>query len=155
VAEVLQDCGASDVQAVLVGGPSGKLIDTSQLQRQLSFEDLPTGGAFTVFNQSRDMVEAARQYTRFFAHESCGFCTPCRVGCGQLVDTAERLVKGQASERDIIRLKDMAELMRHWSHCGLGQTAANPLMDVIQHFPDQVTRRLASDAHAVDLDAIA
>ncbi|RTL29731.1 MAG: NADP oxidoreductase [Burkholderiales bacterium] len=155
VAEILQDCGASDVQAVLVGGPSGKLIDTSQLQRQLSFEDLPTGGAFTVFNRSRDMVEVARQYTRFFAHESCGFCTPCRVGCGQLVDTAERLVKGQASERDIIRLKDMAELMRHWSHCGLGQTAANPLMDVIQHFPDQVTRRLTDNAHAVDLDAIA
>lgn len=155
VAEILQDCGASDVHAVLVGGPSGKLIDASQLQRQLSFEDLPTGGAFTVFSRSRDMVEVARQYTRFFAHESCGFCTPCRVGCGQLVDTAERLVKGQASERDIIRLKDMAELMRHWSHCGLGQTAANPLMDVIQHFPDQVTRRLTSDAHAVDLDAIA
>lgn len=155
VAEVLQDCGACDVQAVLVGGPSGKLIDTSQLQRQLSYEDLPTGGAFTVFNQSRDMVEVARQYTRFFAHESCGFCTPCRVGCGQLVDTAERLVKGQASERDIIRLKDMAELMRQWSHCGLGQTAAHPLMDVIQHFPDQVARRLTNDARAFDLDAIA
>ncbi|MBI5926959.1 MAG: NAD(P)H-dependent oxidoreductase subunit E [Aquabacterium sp.] len=152
VAEVLRDCGALDVQAVLVGGPSGKLIDASQLQRQISFEDLPTGGAFTVFNQTRDMLDTARQYTRFFAHESCGFCTPCRVGCGQLVETAERLVHGHASARDIDRLKETAELMRHLSHCGLGQTAAHPLMDVIAHFPDQVNRRLVPDEQAFDLD---
>ncbi|HEX5356884.1 MAG TPA: NAD(P)H-dependent oxidoreductase subunit E [Aquabacterium sp.] len=152
VAEVLRDCGALDVQAVLVGGPSGKLIDAAQLQRQISFEDLPTGGAFTVFNQTRDMVDVARQYTRFFAHESCGFCTPCRVGCGQLVETAERLVQGHASQRDIERLKETAELMRHLSHCGLGQTAAHPLMDVIAHFPDQVNQRLVPDEQAFDLN---
>ncbi|TAK93336.1 MAG: NADP oxidoreductase [Aquabacterium sp.] len=156
VAEVLSDCGAQDVQAVLVGGPSGKLIDATQLpqrQRQISFEDLPTGGAFTVFNQTRDMVDVARQYTRFFAHESCGFCTPCRVGCGQLLETAERLMQGHASQRDIVRLQETAELMHRYSHCGLGQTAAHPLMDVIAHFPDQIKRKLAADEQAFDLDA--
>ncbi|MBI3384302.1 MAG: NAD(P)H-dependent oxidoreductase subunit E [Aquabacterium sp.] len=153
VAEVLADSGATDVQAVLVGGPSGKLIDASQLQRQISFEDLPTGGAFTVFNRSRDMVDVATQYTRFFAHESCGFCTPCRVGCGQLLETAERLITGHASPWDITRLKETASLMQHHSHCGLGQTAAHPLLDVIQHFPDQVERRLVPDEQAFDLDA--
>lgn len=153
VAEVLADSGATDVQAVLVGGPSGKLIDASQLQRQISFEDLPTGGAFTVFNRSRDMVDLAVQYTRFFAHESCGFCTPCRVGCGQLVETAERLISGHASASDITRLKETASLMQHHSHCGLGQTAAHPLLDVIQHFPDQIDRRLVPDEQAFDLDA--
>ncbi len=153
VAEVLADSGATDVQAVLVGGPSGKLIDASQLQRQISFEDLPTGGAFTVFNRSRDMVDVAAQYTRFFAHESCGFCTPCRVGCGQLVETAERLIGGHASASDINRLKETASLMQHHSHCGLGQTAAHPLLDVIQHFPDQIDRRLVPDEQAFDLDA--
>lgn len=156
VAEVLSDCGAQDVQAVLVGGPSGKLIDATQLpqqQRQISFEDLPTGGAFTVFNQTRDMVDVARQYTRFFAHESCGFCTPCRVGCGQLQETAERLMQGHASQRDIVRLQETAELMHRYSHCGLGQTAAHPLMDVIAYFPDQIRRKLVPDDQAFDLDA--
>ena len=153
VAQVLADCGAQDVQAVLVGGPSGKLIDASQLQRQISFEDLPTGGAFTVFNRSRDMVDVAHQYTHFFANESCGFCTPCRVGCGQLVETADRLMNGHASQNDIDRLQDTGHLMQRTSHCGLGQTAAHPLLDVIAHFPDQVQRRLVSRHRAFDLDA--
>jgi [NiFe] hydrogenase diaphorase moiety large subunit len=153
VAEVLQDAGAHDVQAVLVGGPSGKLIDASQLQRQISFEDLPTGGAFTVFNHSRDMLDVARQYTHFFAHESCGFCTPCRVGCVQLVDTADRLMSGHAGPHDLERLRDTGALMQRLSHCGLGQTAAHPLLDVLAHFPEQVERRLVPDLHAFDLDA--
>ena len=153
VADVLQDAGAHDVQAVLVGGPSGKLIDASQLQRQISFEDLPTGGAFTVFNHSRDMLDVARQYTHFFAHESCGFCTPCRVGCVQLVDTADRLMSGHAGPHDLERLRDTGALMQRLSHCGLGQTAAHPLLDVLAHFPEQVERRLVPDLHAFDLDA--
>ncbi len=152
VAEVLEDAGATDVQAVLVGGPSGHCIDAGQLQRQISFEDLPTGGAFTVFNRSRDMVDTARQYTHFFASESCGFCTPCRVGCGQLVETADRLVRGHASQVDIDRLKDTAAIMKQMSHCGLGQTAANPLLDVLAHFPEQVQTRLRSPLDAFDLE---
>ncbi len=153
VAEVLNLCGASQVQAVLVGGPSGKLIDAGQLHRRISFEDLPTGGAFTVFNTQRDMLEVARQYTHFFAHESCGFCTPCRVGCGQLVETADRLVAGHASEIDVQRLKETGELMQRASHCGLGQTAAHPLLDVLAHFPEQVRSRLVPAQQAFDLNA--
>ena len=157
VAQVLDwagvDATQADVQAVLVGGPSGKLIDASQLQRQISFEDLPTGGAFTVFNRRRDLLDVARQYTHFFANESCGFCTPCRVGCGQLVETADRLVRGHASQRDVDRLVETGHLMHAMSHCGLGQTAANPLLDVLAHFPEQVQRRLVDDAEAFDLDA--
>jgi [NiFe] hydrogenase diaphorase moiety large subunit len=153
VAEVLADAGAQDVQAVLVGGPSGKLIDAGQLERRIAFEDLPTGGAFTVFNGQRDMVDIARQYTAFFAHESCGFCTPCRVGCVQLLDTAERLLHGHASQRDIDRLRDTGALMQHASHCGLGQTAAHPLLDVLAHFPQAVEARLVPDEQAFDLEA--
>lgn len=152
VAEVLTEAGAKEVQAVLVGGPSGKLIDATQLQRQISFEDLPTGGAFTVFDTRRDLLDVARQYTHFFANESCGFCTPCRVGCGQLVETADRLMTGHASQRDVDRLIETGALMRHLSHCGLGQTAANPLLDVLAHFPQQISRRLVNDLQAFDLD---
>lgn len=153
VAQVLAWAGADDVQAVLVGGPSGKLIDASQLQRQISFEDLPTGGAFTVFDSSHDMLDVARQYTHFFANESCGFCTPCRVGCGQLVETADRLMSGHASQRDVDRLQDTGALMKAMSHCGLGQTAANPLLDVLAHFPTQISERLVNDLQAFNLDA--
>lgn len=157
VAEVLAGCGVTDiaaqVQAVLVGGPSGKLIDASQCQRRIAYEDLPTGGAFTVFGPQRDMLEVARQYTRFFAAESCGFCTPCRVGCVQLVDTADRLVQGHASTHDLDRLRDTADLMGRLSHCGLGQTAAHPLLDVLAHFPQAVLPRLVPDVRAFDLEA--
>lgn len=153
VADVLAECGADDVQAVLVGGPSGTLIDASQVHRQISFEDLPTGGAFTVFDSRRDLLDIARQYTHFFAHESCGFCTPCRVGCVQLADTADRLVQRHAGPRDVARLQETGRLMQRLSHCGLGQTAAHPLLDVIAHFPDQVQRQLVPDADAFDLAA--
>jgi [NiFe] hydrogenase diaphorase moiety large subunit len=142
VAQVLAMAGATDVQAVLVGGPSGHLIPASQAHRQLSFEDLPTGGAFTVFNQQRDLIEVARQYTHFFARESCGFCTPCRVGCGQLVKIADRLASHQASARDLAVLQETGELMGHLSHCGLGQTAAHPLLDVLQHFPQHMANSI-------------
>jgi NADH:ubiquinone oxidoreductase subunit F (NADH-binding) len=65
--------------------PSGICIDATEFGRRIAFEDLPTAGAFTVFDASRDMFEVARNYAHFFAHESCGFCTPCRVGTSMLV----------------------------------------------------------------------
>lgn len=150
VNELLSLCGAQDTQAVLVGGPSGQLIQAQEGHRTVAFEDLATGGAFTVFNITRDMVDIARQYTLFFVQESCGFCTPCRVGCMQLMDTADRLTSGHASQRDLDRLQDTAQLMQSWSHCGLGQTAAHPLLGLIRGFPDQVAARLQPDLHAFD-----
>lgn len=151
--EVLAWAGAHDVQAVLVGGPSGHLIPANHGQRALSFDDLPTGGAFTVFNRQRDVIDVARQYTHFFASESCGFCTPCRVGCGQLRTTADRLASGRASERDLAPLRELGHLMQHYSHCGLGQTAFHPLLDVLTHFNDRVVARLVPEARAFDLEA--
>jgi len=151
--EVLTWAGACDVQAVLVGGPSGHLIPADHHHRLLSYEDLPTGGAFTVFDRRRDLVDIARQYTHFFASESCGFCTPCRVGCGQLVDVADRLATGHASERDLLQLRELGGLMQRYSHCGLGQTAFHPLLDVVTHFGDRVAERLVPEARAFDLEA--
>ncbi|HNQ76109.1 MAG TPA: NAD(P)H-dependent oxidoreductase subunit E, partial [Pseudothauera hydrothermalis] len=80
VQRVLEDCGASDVQAVQVGGASGVTLAGYEFHRRIAFEDVPTAGAFMVFDSSRDMFEVARNFVHFFAHESCGFCTPCRVG---------------------------------------------------------------------------
>jgi hypothetical protein len=80
VRQVLEDCGATDSQAVQVSGPSGVCVATDEFNRRIAFEDLATAGAFMVFDESRDMFEVARNFAHFFAHESCGFCTPCRVG---------------------------------------------------------------------------
>ena len=82
--QVLADCGASDTHAVQVSGPSGTCVDAGEFGRAIAFEDLPTAGAFTVFDRSRDMFDVARAYVQFFAHESCGFCTPCRAGTSML-----------------------------------------------------------------------
>ena len=71
----------------------------------------------------------------------------------QLVDTADRLMSGHASPHDLERLRDTGALMQRLSHCGLGQTAAHPLLDVLAHFPEQVERRLVPSLHAFDLDA--
>jgi [NiFe] hydrogenase diaphorase moiety large subunit len=79
VRQVLEDCGATDTQAVQISGPSGICV-AAEFGRRIAFEDLATAGAFMVFDESRDMFEVARNFAHFFAHESCGFCTPCRVG---------------------------------------------------------------------------
>ncbi len=88
IEQVLQDCGATDVLGIQVGGPSGTFIGLDELQRTLAFEDLATGGSFIIFNQSRSILDIVKNFTHFFAHESCGFCTPCRVGTSLLKKTA-------------------------------------------------------------------
>ncbi len=80
VRQVLDDCGATDSQAVQISGPSGICVAAEEFDRRIAFEDLPTAGAFMIFDDTRDMFEVARNFAHFFAHESCGFCTPCRVG---------------------------------------------------------------------------
>jgi [NiFe] hydrogenase diaphorase moiety large subunit len=152
--EVLALCGATDVGAVLVGGPSGRLVPPAGFGRRLAFDDLPTGGAFTVFDRSRDLVDIARRFTQFFADESCGFCTPCRVGCVQLTSLAGRLASGRGSRRDVGRIREIGDLMQRLSHCGLGQTAPHPLLDLVRDFPTVVDARIVhDDDHAFDLAA--
>jgi NADH:ubiquinone oxidoreductase subunit F (NADH-binding) len=98
---VLEDCGARDTQAVQVGGPSGECLSAFEFGRRIAFEDVPTAGAFMVFDRSRDMFEVARAFAEFFAHESCGFCTPCRVGTALVVRRMDKLAQGRGSRHDI------------------------------------------------------
>ena len=93
VREVLADCGAADTQAVQISGPSGICVPAAEFDRRIAFEDLPTAGAFMVFDHSRDMFEVARNFVHFFAHESCGFCTPCRVGTSLLKNMMDKLAE--------------------------------------------------------------
>ncbi|HTN94891.1 MAG TPA: NADH-ubiquinone oxidoreductase-F iron-sulfur binding region domain-containing protein [Gallionella sp.] len=155
VRQVLDDCGAQDVQAVQIGGPSGTLIGSAEFHRKLCFEDLPTGGSFMVFGAGRDLLAVIRNFAHFFAHESCGFCTPCRVGTTLLKKSLNKIAAGRGTRYDLDEMKRMAALVRRRSHCGLGQTAANPVLDVLHRFPHILEQRLArSDFEPYfDLDA--
>lgn len=154
VQQVLEDCGAQDVQAVQVSGPSGVCVAPDEFGRIIGFEDIPTAGAFTVFNQSRDMFEVARNYVHFFQHESCGFCTPCRVGTSLLKNLMDKLARGSGSPYDFDEIEKLNQILQSMSHCGLGHTACNPVLDTIEKFrPAYEARMLHQEFKpAFDLD---
>ncbi|MBA4255382.1 MAG: NADP oxidoreductase [Polaromonas sp.] len=155
IGRILEDCGARHTQAVQVGGPSGVCISASGFDRRIAFEDVPTAGAFMVFDRSRDMFEVARNFAHFFAHESCGLCTPCRVGTELVVHRLDKLARGHGSAADMQVLLELDTLMHRATHCGLGAAACNPLRDTLTQFRPAYERHLAS-LHFVpgfDLDA--
>ncbi len=144
ISRILEDCAARDTQAVQVGGPSGVCLSAFEFGRRIAFEDVPTAGAFMVFDRSRDMFEVARGFAHFFAHESCGFCTPCRVGTALVVRRMDKLAQGQGSRRDVEVLFELDKLMHTATHCGLGASACNPLRDTILKFRPAYEQRLKS-----------
>ncbi|MBE9608774.1 NAD(P)H-dependent oxidoreductase subunit E [Chitinilyticum piscinae] len=144
VQTILDACGATDTQAVQVGGPSGTCITPLEFGRAISFEDLSTGGSFMVFNRSRDMLAVVQNFTHFFAGESCGFCTPCRVGTQLLRQSIDKIMAGHASARELADIAETASTIRSMSHCGLGQTCANPLLDTLQRMRPLYESRLTS-----------
>jgi [NiFe] hydrogenase diaphorase moiety large subunit len=142
VREVLQACDAKDIQAVQVSGPSGVCLCASEFDRRIAFEDIPTAGAFMVFDHSRDMFEVARNFVHFFAHESCGFCTPCRVGTSLLRNLMDKLKNGHGSPYDFAEIENLNRILQAMSHCGLGHSACNPVLDTIAKFRPAYERRL-------------
>jgi [NiFe] hydrogenase diaphorase moiety large subunit len=155
IEQILHDCGAHDTQAVQVGGPSGVCLAAHEFGRRVGFEDVPTAGAFMVFNQSRDMFEVARSFSHFFAHESCGFCTPCRVGTELVARRMDKLAAGFGSLFDETELRELDALMHGTTHCGLGASATNALRDTLVRFRPAYEKRLQEPGFvaAFDLDA--
>lgn len=135
LADLLARAGAEGAAAVQVGGPSGTLVGRDGFGRRLCFEDLATGGAVTIFGPDRNLIEILQAYIGFFAHESCGFCTPCRVGTVMLQKAMSRLAKGHAGPEDIVELKELAATMQETSRCGLGVSAPNPVLTALKNFP--------------------
>ncbi len=154
VQQLLDDCGAKDVQAVQIGGPSGVLLSPNEFDRKIGFEDVPTAGAFMVFNNGRDMFKVAKNFTHFFEHESCGFCTPCRVGTALLTNLIDKLDSGHGSPYDFAEIEKMNQLLLSMSHCGLGRTACNPVLHTIAKFKHVFDKRLQCEdfVPAFDLD---
>jgi [NiFe] hydrogenase diaphorase moiety large subunit len=155
IKQVLEDCGAVNTQAVQIAGAAGTTLPLADAGRCIAFEDVSTGGSFMVFNNDRKLLDMVQNFAHFFVHESCGFCTPCRVGGSLLKDLVDKLVNGHATHYDVAEMKQIGTLMQQASHCGLGSTAPNPVLDLLNRFPQLVEDRLAHSGYepAFDLDA--
>lgn len=156
VREVLEACGAHEVQAVQNSGAAGYCISPDEFDRRLCFEDLNTTGSFMIFNRTRDLMDMVRNFANFFVHESCGFCTPCRVGTSLLQQYIEKFVSGNGNAYDLQEMATLSHLIKTTSHCGLGMTAANYVQDTMNKFPKLYQKRFKSGSNlspSFNLDA--
>jgi [NiFe] hydrogenase diaphorase moiety large subunit len=135
VQEVLDMAGALNPEAVQVGGASGVMIARNEFQRRLCFEDLPTAGALMVFSRTRSILDIANYFMHFFIEESCGYCTPCRVGNVFLKKGLEKIINGEGEASDLDYLENLSTTIIQTSRCGLGHTSPNPILSTIKNFP--------------------
>ncbi len=134
VKEILKMTGAAGARAVQVGGASGCCVPKKEFGRKISFEDLSTGGSVMIFGRERNMLDAAENFLRFFDEESCGQCTPCREGVPVLLEGVRTLKRGECTKGYLDDLLSLAESMQCASKCGLGQSAPNALVSIINGF---------------------
>ena len=144
--EMFTLCGAQDVLTAQVGGPSGQLVCEDDFDRKLCYDDLATGGALIVFGHERDLLHVVDKFLDFFVHESCGFCTPCRVGTRLLQERVRRIAEGRGEAADLDYLESLGGSIKTASRCGLGQTAANPVLSSLRNFRDAYLARLRETA---------
>ena len=142
LSEVLDLCGADDAAAVQMGGPSGHLVGPVDFDRPICYDHLATGGSLMVFDSTRDLWDVVDQFLHFFADESCGYCTPCRVGNVLMKERVERLLAGQGVPQDLEYLENLAMTVKSGSRCGLGQTSPNPVLSVLKSFPEACRERV-------------
>ncbi len=131
------------LKAVQLGGPSGGCLPEEKLDTPIDYDAICEAGAImgsggmVVMDQSTCMVDVARFFMEFCQDESCGKCTPCRVGTRRMLEILQRICSGHAHERDLDLLEDLAATISDASLCGLGQTASNPVLSTIRYFRDE------------------
>ncbi len=135
VSELLELTGANDAAIVCIGGASGEMIGRTAFDRSICFGDLPTGGAVMIFNSRRNVMEVVDYFLEFFIDESCGYCTPCRVGNVFLRERIRKIMKGHAEGADLDYLKELSQTIIMTSRCGLGKTSPKPVLSSMVHFP--------------------
>ncbi len=144
VRQVLEMVGATDVQAVQMGGPSGSLIGEDLFDHQVCYADLATGGSFIIFNKTRDVLrDVVLNFLEFFVDESCGSCVPCRNIPYLLKEKLEKILAGRGTKHDIKDMKEWAKIMKI-NRCGLGHTAANPVVSVLNNFRYLLEERIST-----------
>jgi [NiFe] hydrogenase diaphorase moiety large subunit len=146
VNELLDLVGAPDAAFVQVSGPSGQAIAPKDFGRRIAFEDLSTGGSTMIFGPGRDVLDVALQFADFFVEESCGWCTPCRVGTTLLKQGMEKIVAGRATHADMQATESLANTVTRMSRCGLGQMAPNPILTTMRDFPELYEARMRPEA---------
>lgn len=135
--------GGADFKAVQIGGPSGGCLTAKDLDIPLDFDSLKAAGAMigsgglVVMDDNTCMVEVARFFMHFTQKESCGKCVPCRGGTKQMLAILERIVAGEGREGDMELLLDLADMISHTALCGLGKTAAQPIVSTIKNFREE------------------
>jgi len=139
VQSFVDEFGDGDTKAVQVGGASGFCVPQKKFPTTIiGFEGIPTGGSMMIFNSSRSMYNILRDYLEFFTEESCGQCTPCRVGCQQLLKGIEAVKKGTKPPSYLNDLKKLSATMKVAAKCGLGQSVANPFNSIIDNFREEI-----------------
>ncbi|MCP4140485.1 MAG: hypothetical protein GY755_09380 [Chloroflexi bacterium] len=135
IQKLMRRTGANNVQAVQIGGPSGICIGPDQFDRGIAFEDLATGGSVIFISEERDLLkDFVLNFMNFFIEESCGSCGPCRSLNVILRNKLLKILDGNGVEQDIDELYKWAGVGRSVNRCGLGQTAANPILTTIENF---------------------
>ena len=139
IQEFVELFGDGDTKAVQVGGSSGYCVPRKKFRDTIiGFEGIPTGGSMMIFNTSRSMYNVLHNYLDFFNEESCGQCTPCRVGCQQLLKGIEAIKKKEKPASYLDKLVKLAETMRISAKCGLGQSVANPFISISENFREEI-----------------
>jgi [NiFe] hydrogenase diaphorase moiety large subunit len=142
IRKLLDRVGADKPLAVQVGGASGSMIDETQFDRAICFEDLATGGSIMIFGAGRDVIEVAEAFMEFFVEESCGYCAPCRVGNSILKNWLHKVKSGTAEISELEVMRDLAQSVKLASRCGLGQSSPNPVLNTLKHFRSVYEERL-------------
>jgi len=152
--ELLYDYGGGSysgrpIRAVQVGGPLGAYLPESQFDTPLDYEAFSAVGAMlghggiVAFDDTVDLFEQARYAMEFCAVESCGKCTPCRIGSTRGVEVLDRIGAGIERAKNLALLDDLCETMRHGSLCALGGLTPDPVVSALKHFPEDFAARTA------------
>ncbi len=146
--DVLKMVGATKPMAVQISGPSGECVSVAKDgDRQICYGDLSCNGSFMIFDQSRNLLDIVKQFMDFFVEESCGICTPCRAGGVDMRTKIERVIDGRACQQDLDECVSWGALMRATSRCGLGTTAAKPILTTLDKFPELYAEKLNKTEH--------
>ena len=139
-----------EFKAVLTGGPSGGCISAEYLDTPIDFKNLSKlgsmmgSGGMLILDENDCMVDIAKFFLEFTVEESCGKCTPCRIGNKRLLEILTKITDGNGTEQDLIDLKDLSNTIKNASLCGLGKSAPNPVLSTLDYFYDEYK------AHVVD-----
>ena len=146
--EIVYDIGGGipngrDFKAAQTGGPSGGCIPKEHLDTPIDYESLKQigsmmgSGGLIVMDDTKCMVSLAKFYLQFTVSESCGKCTPCRIGTKRMLEILEKLCSGEGEEYDIYKLEKLAANIQKSSICGLGQSAPNPVISTLKYFREE------------------